>query len=323
MQKLNQRLLPLFLIMTFITCTSSTAKQPQGNGWLWKISGNGLSQPSYLFGTYHGSYDILYEYVDSIPGFHQAFNSCNQYAGEVITSTISQSSFAELDMKLPKNTTYADLLNEEDYHFLDSIVDQNLKSSLDRLYIKPSYLALFLGKLKEKEQLTKAGYSKSQIDSIELQVMDLALEKKAKEKGYTLVGLEEFSVIKMLLLSDNLKTQADELISDLREDNDYSLFSSFSKTLPEVYRTLNMKHLINFETKMDSIFQTSPRLRDMGKQVRENLLKRRNINWMEKLPELMKDKSTFIAVGVRHLPGKNGLLTFLQEKGYKVEPFEL
>ena len=39
--------------------------------------------------------------------------------------------------------------------------------------------------------------------------------------------------------------------------------------------------------------------------------------------ELMKAQPTFIAVGVRHLPGKDGLIALLLEKGYQVEPIGL
>jgi uncharacterized protein YbaP (TraB family) len=44
---------------------------------------------------------------------------------------------------------------------------------------------------------------------------------------------------------------------------------------------------------------------------------------MNKIPELMKAQPTFIAVGVRHLPGKDGLIALLLEKGYQVEPIGL
>ena len=54
MQKFNQLFLAFLTIAIFITCTSIAKQRPEG-GWLWKISGNGLSHPSYLFGTYHGT----------------------------------------------------------------------------------------------------------------------------------------------------------------------------------------------------------------------------------------------------------------------------
>ena len=320
MQKFNQLFLAFLTIAIFITCTSTAKQRPEG-GWLWKISGNGLSHPSYLFGTHHGTYDILYQYTDSIPELHQAFNACSQFAGESETTSKPTPAQVGVAIKLPKDTTYADLLNKEDFHFLDSIVRQSLKSPLNKVYIKPNFLALILGEIEKGKKLVDTGYSQSQIDSMKSQVMDIALEKKAKEKGLTIVGLEGIFDA-FVSEKSNLKKEADELISDLREDDEISPLS-FVNTLSDVYRTQNMKSLIDFEVKVDSIFRTSPKLTEIGKRIREDLLKRRNLNWMNKIPELMKAQPTFIAVGVRHLPGKDGLIALLLEKGYQVEPIGL
>ena len=321
MLKTNRLFLLLFTLTTLISCTP-VSQQAQESGWLWKISGNGLTQPSYLFGTYHGTYDILYGYIDSIPGFHEAFDACSQYAGEVnLLLEDPKSSISKLDMEMPKDTTYSILLNDEDYHYLDSIVRQNLKTPLNRMYLKPGHLLLVLEAINELEEFAKNGYSKTMIDSIRSRVMDLALTMKAQEKEYTLVGLETFyEQMNLLVPNENFKKQADILIADLREEEESSQFPVFSETLSKVYRTQNMKNLIKFETNLDSLYQTSLIFKNMIEQTREVLLKQRNINWMKKIPALMKDKPTFIAVGVRHLPGKNGLISLLIKKGYKVEP---
>ena len=96
--------------------------------------------------------------------------------------------------------------------------------------------------------------------------MDIALEKKAKEKGLTIVGLEGIFDA-FVSEKSNLKKEADELISDLREDDEISPLS-FVNTLSDVYRTQNMKSLIDFEVKVDSIFRTSPKFTEIGKLIR-------------------------------------------------------
>lgn len=50
------------------------------------------------------------------------------------------------------------------------------------------------------------------------------------------------------------------------------------------------------------------------------MLKTRNANWVKKMPELMKNKSCFFAVGTGHLPGKDGILQLLKAQGYTVKP---
>ena len=47
---------------------------------LWKVSGNGLAKPSYLFGTCHIATVKL---TDSITGFNDALNACDAVYGEI------------------------------------------------------------------------------------------------------------------------------------------------------------------------------------------------------------------------------------------------
>ena len=51
-----------------------------------------------------------------------------------------------------------------------------------------------------------------------------------------------------------------------------------------------------------------------------DMLINRNKNWLNQLPDLMKNNSLFIAVGAGHLVGDNGLIKGLQAKGYTVKP---
>lgn len=48
----------------------------------------------------------------------------------------------------------------------------------------------------------------------------------------------------------------------------------------------------------------------------------RNNRWMKKIPILIKNKPSFIAVGVAHLIGKTGLINQLRNLGYSVEPIQ-
>ena len=333
----NPTFLLLYIILSYCTAASaqqektfhsydSSAKTQSEGGWLWKISGNGLAHPAYLFGTYHGSPHILYGYVDSIPGFRQALDACSQYVGEVAYSNDSTSLFS--NAKLPADTTYHDLLNKEDYQFVDSTLRHKMDVPLHRMYLKPGHLTMLLGKIDEITKLKKAGYSESQIDSIHSQVMDAVLEKKAKEKGYIINGLETISEQFEMMMPGDLKENATALAEYCRKekekDKEYTQFQTLTDALVEVYRSQSMKRLIEYEIQMDAFYlNASPYLQEIAIHQRKVLLKARNMNWITKLTGLIKDKTTFIAVGVRHLPGENGLITLLQKEGYKVDPVEV
>jgi len=53
------------------------------------------------------------------------------------------------------------------------------------------------------------------------------------------------------------------------------------------------------------------------------LVKERNNLWMEQIPELLRTKHAFVAVGYYHLRWKCGLLEQLKELGFNVEPVML
>ena len=53
---------------------------------LWKVSGNGLEKPSFLFGTHHVAPASM---IDSIAGFDEAINTCDVVYGEVVKSDLT------------------------------------------------------------------------------------------------------------------------------------------------------------------------------------------------------------------------------------------
>ena len=56
-------------------------------------------------------------------------------------------------------------------------------------------------------------------------------------------------------------------------------------------------------------------------QMFENVMvSQRNVMWMDRLPALLDDGSAVIVVGAYHLPGPNGLVALLRERGYTVKP---
>ena len=51
----------------------------------------------------------------------------------------------------------------------------------------------------------------------------------------------------------------------------------------------------------------------------DQLIYSRNANWIKFMPQIMKDKPTFFAVGAGHLPGDKGVLQLLRNAGYTIE----
>lgn len=308
----------LVLFFAFLSCSFSSQKDLEG-GVLWEISGNGLEKPSYLLGTWHGTFDILYSYVDSIPGFQKAFDACTQYVGEAENIDNMEEFISSFDPKLPRDTSYTNLLDEPEYSFLDSVLVSRMNVPLDKMYLKPAFLALVLRQLEEQAKLVKAGYSQGQIDSMRTQVMDVVLYTSAKDKQYNVLGLETIKEqLDMLFPEGNLKVEASQLIIALRDQKVQTLLID---ELHSAYRSQDINRIVDCEKKIRSAFQDEPLYSKEYDDFLEKMIDQRNRDWVQKLPGLIKDNPTFIAVGVRHLPGKNGVICLLREKGYRVEAF--
>ena len=223
------------LILSFVITLSTFANEPK-EGLLWRISGNGLAQPSYLFGTWHGDTELRnHSFLDSVPGFHKAFNSTHQYMGErnlLVQQPKKQN--ASQKIFLPKDTLYSDLLNQKDLNKLDSFLTKKIHTNSSTVNIRPSMLQYVLAQMimedtvrsRIRQQIKMLESATNIPDSVviarrdqlytEQDIMDVYLLKKANERKEELFGLDELIEFQALdIFTDNtsLKEEADSLIS--------------------------------------------------------------------------------------------------------------
>ena len=60
-----------------------------------------------------------------------------------------------------------------------------------------------------------------------------------------------------------------------------------------------------------------------GSNLNDALVKKRNDDWIQRLPKLLENNNCFIAVGLGHLYNKCGLIERLKGLGYIVEPVKM
>src|SRR5438105_4186555 len=78
---------------------------------LWKISGRGLSFPSYLYGTMHSGDDRVFKLMDSAL---IGFDASQVFAMEINMDSVNNNALAA-EMLLPEGQTLKELLGKDDY----------------------------------------------------------------------------------------------------------------------------------------------------------------------------------------------------------------
>ncbi|SEA08799.1 hypothetical protein SAMN05216331_1188 [Porphyromonadaceae bacterium KH3R12] len=288
-------------IFLLLSCSSGASNKTESS-LLWKISGNGLQKPSYIFGTHHL---VPISFLDSIPGIEAAFEETEQTVGELDMSNMS-----EMQMKimgegmLPPDIAYATLLSPEDTAVLDSMLRAVVGVGLDQLgQLKPAMLS---------NLISISLYQRYYPSVASAQNIDYYFQEEALKRSRPVVGLETTEdQIYVLLNSQSLERQAEMLIcmvkhpEMLKEQMDEMQAAYHAQDI-EVLRQLYEKEIPD-----DPCPST---------EEEKNVLNGdRNRKWLDQLPSIMEDKSSFIAVGCLHLPGDDGLIEGLRELGYNVE----
>ncbi len=296
----SKKLFARFLLLFALLACTTTAKNK--NSLLWEISGNGLSAPSYLFGTHHL---ISLSFLDKIKGLNEALESTEQVVGELDLREMNS-----IQMKIMQNawmsadTTYSRLMSEEDLRLLDSLLVSFSGFGLNRLgTMKPAMLS---------NLITVSLYKKYYPNESE-QSMDEYFQKRAAELSHSILGLETAEDQIFVLLNSQTIERQSEMLSCiinhpelLKENMDKLQAAYINQDLQKLYR------LLEEETPDDPCPST--------RQEKDIINKSRNAKWLEVLPGILSEKPSFIAIGCMHLVGESGIIEGLRRLGYKVEP---
>ena len=108
---------------------------------LWKVSGNGLNQPSYIIGTHHLA---PFSIMDSIAGLKKAMNETQQVYGEMKMSEMQSPATMEKMQKammIESDTTLNSLLSPKDFETVNKFCKENLMVDLNMTpKLKPDFL---------------------------------------------------------------------------------------------------------------------------------------------------------------------------------------
>ena len=272
---------------------------------LYKISGGGLKEPSYILGSNHTA---AISFVDSIPGLRRVMNDTQQVYLESNESAESSEYDTEMDqyVLLPDGMLLDSLLTADEMQRLTAFMIDSCKIDADEVHVffdyKPLPLQFFLS--------TKFDSYKKAKETNGLPTFDDYFQKEALAQGKEVGGLESLtSQLKAVFQAPTLERQKAMLMWMV----DHQTPTEQKGCSEETYYSQDLEAIRNqFATPDDDP-------RSFSSEELFKMVAVRNLAWMKKIPSVMSRKSTLFVVGCLHLPGPDGVLNLLRQAGYTVE----
>jgi uncharacterized protein YbaP (TraB family) len=288
-------------LLSVLTLAANAQSQEKvaadNNTLLWKISGNGLSKPSYLFGTIHM---LCADDAILSDNFKKIIHKVDEVYFEVDLDNLFEIVSVMTKMKMKGDTTLRDLLSAKDYEKVKDYFET--KGSMLPFSMLETY----------KPILALSTVQESSIECENTTMMEQVIMKEAKDNEKKIRGLETMAYQAGVLDSIPYKIQAEQLVSYIDNIGKDKSEDKETEEMMKAYKSQDLKKLEELMMKTD-----------MGiGNFTEVLLYNRNRNWVAKLKNLLPDKSLLIAVGAGHLPGEKGVISLLRKEGYTVTPVE-
>ena len=291
-------------VISFFVVLSANAQ------FLFRISGNGLNEPSYILGTIHNLPGSL---LDSIPEYLEAESQCQQmYVEQKLSASTMVVSLGEPDGKqVQQEVDYPDGKNIFD------VIDEESAAILVEKYKEYMHINLSDTTWKSLWKITPFEFQNHFTSRFLVQyrnkgIMDMELMKRVQERGWN-VGQLDDEKMKLNELADSqeklpqtIEEQADSLMAFLKdyEGRKQQMVKDFETTY-NYWRTGDYEGFVSHHIQNVNRF---PRLyRD------------RNEKWLPRMIAAMREKPTMIVFGSGHLIGEHGIIQMLRATGYEVE----
>jgi len=277
--------------------TASSQSNVSTNTLLWRISGNNLSKPSYLFGTIHL---LCANDIELSETLKTAIKETDKVYLELDMDNLFEMMQAVQKMKMRNDTTLSDLLSESDYKKVKAFFTS--KSSMIPFSILETY----------KPMLAASMIMQTSTDCDNAISMEQIIMQQAKQDRKEIKGMETMTYQLSIFDSIPYEVQAKQLLAFITENDTEDKASKEYEEMASAYRNqeLNkLEMLINKEEFGVGNFA-------------DLLLYNRNRNWVVSMGKIFSANSAVIAVGAGHLPGEKGVINLLRKAGYKVDPME-
>ena len=279
-----------FAIVTTMLIIGFVANaQKLDNSLLWKISGNGLEKPSYLYGTMHAVCETNID--DKVM---KAFDETNQLYLEVDMDDPNLQASMMGGLMMKDGVTITSLITEEEAKKLDAFLQKNIGFSLKMINtFKPfSISSMYIPKLLD-----------CPMKAVDTELMNISVAQNEEVFGLETIE-DQMAVFDKIPYDVQIEELLKSAETDLKKDKEEM------KKMLTIYKSEDIEAMLAFtkesENKIASDFE-------------EELLINRNQNWIPIISKVAKEKPTFFGVGAGHLAGDKGVIKLIRKKGFKVE----
>lgn len=265
--------------------TQAQTKSPKlENSLLWEVSGNGLSKPSYLYGTVHMICSGDYFLTEKTK---KAFEASSKLVLEINFADPKET--LEMQKLAMGKEPLSKKLNPEQLAKLDAILKRTSGMTVQQV---DSFSLMTVMSLISMKSFGCTDLKFYEMDFIEL----------GKKKNMTFGGLEtvksQFSILEGAYSNEEMLEMFEE--SSTEE----------TSNLVSEYKNENI----------DALYDIITDKKVMSEKIKKQILDNRNLNWITIMPGLMQKESVFFAVGSGHLGGEFGVINLLRKAGYSVKP---
>lgn len=267
-------------------------KAQQSSSLLWEVTGKNLEKPSYLYGTMHVSKKVAFHLSDS---FFIALKSVDMVGLETNPETWLEDMLGSSYIQNFMQTSKVDLYG-------------------DAFKITPpdnSNLALCLSEEQTLINPLLFRYNPGNEDFEEMTYLDLFIYQAGRKYGKEVTAMEYFEETMEFAVKGSVPDENPVEVSQSDVNRFMKDGKGFQEIVEDAYRNGDLNLL-------DSIYiYLYP-----SKNFRKGMLDERNKIMANNMDSILKTKSIFAGLGAAHLPGNNGMIQLLRDKGYKVRPVE-
>ena len=285
------RFCALGAIFCLFLVSSPKAQEHPGKKYpalLWEITGNGLTKPSYLFGTMHVSSKLVFHLSDS---FYLDIKSSDIVALELDPQLWQDQLFRfenmESNLRFYTQGSPNDFVNEKSFQL--ERYDDRLKSALSD---EPT----IINGLLYRTYRTRADFEEDTY-------LDLYIYQTGRKLGKQATGVENYFQTERLVME-----AAQDMMKDRKKktpDMDGETAYDIERKTQEAYRQGDLDLLDSLEKVMEP-----------SEAYMEKFLYRRNEIQAASIDSIVQKHSLFVGVGAAHLPGRRGVIELLRKKGY-------